>query len=243
MKGLGFLSREGLSLERYGSEARSVSADGTTVVGYSNSAGGEEAFRWTRAGGMVGLGDLAGGEFKSAAWGVSADGSVVVGVATTDRGEEAFVWDSARGMRALKDELGGDLTGWRLLAARRVSDDGGVVVGEGIHDGRGMEAWRAVLAASPPPEGKFIRSDVDADGMVDISDAIILLEYLFLTSQALPFLDGGDANDDGRLDIGDAVYSLSFQFLGQPPPPRPFPGCGTDPSIDALSCASSPACA
>ena len=38
-----------------------VSADGSVVVGYSTSANGREAFRWTEAEGMVGLGDLPGG--------------------------------------------------------------------------------------------------------------------------------------------------------------------------------------
>src|SRR5215510_14161600 len=43
------------------SDARGVSADGMVVVGGSNSASGFEAFRWTAAGGMVGLGVLPGG--------------------------------------------------------------------------------------------------------------------------------------------------------------------------------------
>ncbi len=38
---------------------------------------GGEAFRWTQAGGMVGLGDLPGGTFGSKTFFVSADGSVV----------------------------------------------------------------------------------------------------------------------------------------------------------------------
>ena len=49
------------------------------MVGRGVSVSGDEAFRWTQATGMVGLGDLPGGSFNSIAWGVSADGSVVVG--------------------------------------------------------------------------------------------------------------------------------------------------------------------
>ncbi len=49
------------------------------VGGAAISASGREAFRWTSGGGMVGLGDLPGGESDSEANGVSADGSVVVG--------------------------------------------------------------------------------------------------------------------------------------------------------------------
>ena len=47
------------------SAANGVSADGAVVVGFSNSASGGEAFRWTSGGGLVGLGGsvfgLAGG--------------------------------------------------------------------------------------------------------------------------------------------------------------------------------------
>src|SRR5262245_14805654 len=56
-----------------------VSADGSVVVGRSESASGDEPFRWTAGDGMVGLGDLPGGGFYGAAGAASADGSVVVG--------------------------------------------------------------------------------------------------------------------------------------------------------------------
>jgi probable HAF family extracellular repeat protein len=66
------------------SSAYAVSADGTTVVGTSQSSNGLEAFRWTARSGMIGLGDLPGGGFRSVAYGVSADGSVIVGQAQPD---------------------------------------------------------------------------------------------------------------------------------------------------------------
>ena len=63
----------------FGSYAYSVSGDGLVAVGFSQSASGAEAFRWTLQGGMVGLGDLPGGTFDSLALDASADGSVIVG--------------------------------------------------------------------------------------------------------------------------------------------------------------------
>ena len=99
----------------------SVSADGSVVIGQGNSASGIEAFRWTSDGGMVGLGDLPGGGFNSAALGISADGSVVVGTATSALGFEAYRWTSVHGMQNLRDLLiagGVDLTGWTLTEAR-----------------------------------------------------------------------------------------------------------------------------
>lgn len=61
------------------SQAFGVSADGSVVVGVSESASGGQAFRWTSGGGMIGLGDLPGGGFQSTAYDVSGDGSLVVG--------------------------------------------------------------------------------------------------------------------------------------------------------------------
>ena len=48
-----------------------MSADGSVIVGYSQSDFGAEAFRWTESEGMVGLGDLPGGEFYSQALGTA----------------------------------------------------------------------------------------------------------------------------------------------------------------------------
>ena len=91
-------------------EAWGVSADGSVVVGqghWGNSWSDREAFRWTTAG-MVGLGDLPGGSFQSAAFAASSDGSVVVGLGYSELGEEAFRWTSDGNMIGLGDLAGGN---------------------------------------------------------------------------------------------------------------------------------------
>jgi probable HAF family extracellular repeat protein len=75
---------------------------------------------------MVGLGDLPGGGFWSAAFGVSADGSVVVGRGVSDPNTEAFRWTSGGGMVGL-----GHLPGGSVSWAYAASADGSVVVGAG----------------------------------------------------------------------------------------------------------------
>ena len=104
-----------------------VSADGTVVVGSSEDDELDlaEAYRWTAAAGMVGIGDLAGGANKSVARSVSADGSVVVGHSTSANGAEAFRWTAATGMIGLGDLPGGDF----VSEALSVSADGSVIVG------------------------------------------------------------------------------------------------------------------
>jgi len=114
-----------------------ISADGSTVVGYSYSASGTEAFRWTSGGGMVGLGDLPGGDFSSSANGASADGSVVVGGSSGDPVTGTFRWTSGGGMVG----LGGLPGGYPGGAASSVSADGSTVVGSGFNSTNDSEAF------------------------------------------------------------------------------------------------------
>jgi probable HAF family extracellular repeat protein len=143
--GLGDLPGSG-----FNSVALGVSADESVVVGFSESASGPEAFRWT-GGVMTGLGDLPGGIFSSVAFGVSADGSVVVGGGISAAGGEAFLWDGVNGMRSLMDVLvndfglGAALTGWTLELATAISADGLSIVGFGTNPNGQGEAWLADL--------------------------------------------------------------------------------------------------
>ncbi len=74
-----------------------------------------------------GLGDLAGGVFRSNASAVSGNGLVVVGSAESSTGTEAFYWSIADGMIGLGDLPGGSISS----VANDVSADGSVIVGQG----------------------------------------------------------------------------------------------------------------
>jgi probable HAF family extracellular repeat protein len=140
----------------FGSRALAVSGDGRVIVGRSRSSNADperqEAFRWTEAGGIIGLGDLPGGDFGSVAEGVSDDGNVIVGAARTEIGDEAFVWTPEKGMQRLQDVLadGGatGLEGWRFWVAYAVSPNGRWVVGTGDSPNGEFEAFLARLPAS-----------------------------------------------------------------------------------------------
>ena len=113
-----------------------VSGDGNVVIGdgrSSNTVGsGVEAFRWTQGGGMVGLGDLAGGVFDSHGLGVSRDGAVIVGFGTSANGAEAFRWTQGGGMVSLGDFAHAGATN---SSARGVNGAGDVIVGYGTDTG------------------------------------------------------------------------------------------------------------
>ena len=60
----------------------------------------------------------------------------------------------------------------------------------------------------------YICGDASGDGMVDISDAVSLLAYIFSGGPAPNPLATGDANCDGTVDISDAVYLIAYIFSG-----------------------------
>lgn len=85
---------------------------------------------------------------------------------------------------------------------------------------------------------RFIRGDINIDGLWDIADPIALLNWLFVPGAGVepPCADSADANDDGVVELSDALYQLNFLFLpGGPPFPEPTT-CGVDPTDDALDC-------
>jgi probable HAF family extracellular repeat protein len=209
------------------SQAHGVSADGSVVVGDAiGNYNYGEAFRWTSAGGMVGLGSgFVGGVLSSNARGVSGDGSVVVGgggfprpVYGGVRGE-AFRWTSGGGMVAL-----GILPGGYESIAEDVSDNGSVVVGWNNTSATSIasEAFRWTSAGGMVGLGGLHAGDhsealgVSADGSVVVGlsrdDNFSVGEAFRWTSGGgmvgLGHLHGGlyssadDISDDGSVIVG-----------------------------------------
>ncbi|MEM7234292.1 MAG: plastocyanin/azurin family copper-binding protein [Planctomycetota bacterium] len=83
---------------------------------------------------------------------------------------------------------------------------------------------------------RFVRGDSNGNEIVDISDAIGTLGFLFLGNMVNGCDDALDANDDSQIDITDAVFTLSFLFLGGVEIPRPVPLKGADRTDDDLLC-------
>lgn len=151
----------------YKSSVSRISADGTTVVGYSVTADGEEPFRWTWSGGMQGLGVIPrepNTALNSNAIGVSADGSIVVGYSHT----RGFSWTEAGGLVDISD-LGGGLL---LDFPRDAADDGTTLVGRvdvgtsyvyaRVADGGPVE----VIENTHPSGGNLTVSSISGDGNV-----------------------------------------------------------------------------
>jgi uncharacterized membrane protein len=164
--------------------AWAIASDGSLIAGYSSTAGGEEAVRWTSASAVSGLGFLPGGFSASRAFGLSSDGTTIVGRSQVGEVEpipglfrplhEAFRWTAAGGLEGL-----GQLTSDPNASseARAVSDDGNTVVGSGGNNPLAFvsEAFRWTSAGGmvglgvlPGGTGSSTASGVSGDGSLVI---------------------------------------------------------------------------
>jgi endonuclease/exonuclease/phosphatase family metal-dependent hydrolase len=149
-----------------------------------------------------------------------------------------------------------------VVARLRLPEDGSPADGDG--DGVRDVCDNCPSAANPDQadtdrngvgdvcERYFVRGDANADGAVDVADAVFVLLYLFRGGAAPPCMKAADANDDGTItqECGhgegaacscgvtpsDAMYLFCYLLLEGPAPPAPFPSLGTDPTPDGLDC-------
>ena len=94
-----------------------------------------------------------------------------------------------------------------------------------------------------PPEIRFIRGDADANGALQLTDGIRILNALFMGSSMPGCLDAGDADDNGVIQLTDGIVIFQFLFLGgaMPADPGPF-NCGPDPTDDGIGCEAYEGC-
>jgi probable HAF family extracellular repeat protein len=225
--GLGYLPGDDAS------SAAAVSPDGSVVVGWtvnrSDPSTPSQAFRWTASGGMVGLGDLPGGEFESLATGVSAQGEVVVGRARPEPApgpvDEAFYWTGGSGMVGIGDLPGGE-TG---SEAHAISADGSTIVGQGSSAAADHEAfvWTSSggmlgLGGLPGVPVGSIAYGVSGDGSIIVGSVVANLEeddHAFLWTQSAGMLDLGTlpggyfsgaqaVTPDGSIVVGESSTGI-----------------------------------
>jgi uncharacterized membrane protein len=173
-----------------------ISADGSVIVGSrltepNATRSDSEAFYWTEATGVVGLGWLPGSAVDSqgfhfaSATGVNGDGSVIIGrsgafpMHTDYRG---FIWTEQYGMEELQDALaarhglGSAFAGWNLAFPYDISPNGQFITGGGYNPDGNLEAWLVRLDGpfiDLPPSG--VAGDYNASGTVEQADLDLVL--------------------------------------------------------------------
>ncbi|HZW08561.1 MAG TPA: hypothetical protein VFF69_01540 [Phycisphaerales bacterium] len=248
----------------HASEALNVSADGGAVVGVADWIDNwptltGQAFRWTDADGMAGLGYARAHHDLSMAYAASANGSTVVGISMKNLSDgEAFVWTEGTGMVGL-----GDLPGWdNYSIATDVTPDGATVVG-GCSPSAGYEAFRWTQGTGMTPLGDFAGGDhysiatgVTADGQIivgtgdwdgglggarafiwdethglrDLKTVLETEHGLDLTGWSL--LYANDISADGSVIVGQGI-NLSGEYEGWIARIAPA-GCGADYNGDGV---------
>ncbi len=101
----------------------------------------------------------------------------------------------------------------------------------------------ALIPVPAPAQGAlgFLRGDANADGVIDVADAVSVLLYLFGGSKC-DCLDAADVNGTGEVDISDPIWLLSYLFRGGPPPASPYPKCAELQGAGASLGCSKPTC-
>ncbi len=122
----------------------------------------------------------------------------------------------------------GGITHWDELESFPIHD-----AYDPSHNSHGPDGFLTRFRREP---AVFIRGDTNADGMVNIADAIMTLEYVTgrLSDNDAINLDAADVDDTGHLDLSDGIYLFNYFFSGGPAPAQPFPTPGVDPTPDAL---------
>jgi chitodextrinase len=165
-----------------------------------------------------------------------------------------LTWDAPVG--------GGPFTGYRILqngsqladvpAAQRNFTDSGLTnesrycykvlaTRADASSGESNEACAIPGDATP----SFHRGDADSNGQLQLTDAVRILNVLFLGVGVISCSDAADADDNGQVQLTDAVRILNVLFLGVgviPLPGPPSEPCGPDPTADTLECASYDRC-
>jgi hypothetical protein len=110
-----------------------------------------------------------------------------------------------------------------------MNDNGQIAVGYTVGFDPGERSIRARVFDLWEPS--FLRGDANADGAVDLSDAIRILLHLFGHIPEVDNIDALDTTDNEAIDLSDVIYLLCHLFAGDPAGlPHPWPLSGFDPT-------------
>jgi hypothetical protein len=179
--------------------------------------------------------------------------------------EHEVVWESE--LLNPENELGEYPLGPPSLTVDLVAEEGEGIAGDfvrverepdpdlsgsgGLGDATEMDVLSLAEVVVYPPGGvtdtqRFVRGDANSDSKIDLTDGIVILNFLFLGGEAPACMDAADVDDSGgdKLVLTDAVRLFNWLYLGGDVPPPPSPStagylreeCGPDPTDDDMGC-------
>ncbi len=66
-----------------------------------------------------------------------------------------------------------------------------------------------------------LRGDANSDDNINISDAVLIINFIFMEGDPPASQCGGDANSDGLINVSDAVFIINYVFIAGSPAPGP----------------------
>jgi hypothetical protein len=79
-------------------------------------------------------------------------------------------------------------------------------------DFEGVDSWARVC--------EYLLADANGDGSINVSDAVFIINYIFVSGSAPYPLLVADANCDDLVNVSDAVYIINYIFVDGDPPCR-----------------------
>jgi len=64
----------------------------------------------------------------------------------------------------------------------------------------------------------YLRGDANGDWVVNVTDVVYLINYLFIGGPGPELWQTGDANCDETINVSDVVYLINYLFISGPPP-------------------------
>ena len=86
-------------------------------------------------------------------------------------------------------------------------------------DGYEYGGWSDLASFRVGPA--YTRGDANGDAMINLADAVFLVNYVFKGGSAPVSPEAGDANCDDQTNLADAVYVINYVFKGGPAPDCP----------------------
>jgi len=65
----------------------------------------------------------------------------------------------------------------------------------------------------------YLHGDANGDFLIDLSDVVFLINYLYKADVPPNPVEAGDVNCDGHVDLGDVVYLIDYLYKNGSPPP------------------------
>jgi outer membrane protein assembly factor BamB len=151
---------------------------------------------------------------------IAVDGSGNVYVTGYSRGEQGRANDYAtvrydpNGNQLWVTRYNGPVSYYDHPYAIAVDDSNNVyVTGESAGGGPAYD-----YATIKYVQADALRGDANGDGVINSTDVVYLINYLFIGGPAPEPWQAGDANCDGAINSSDAVYLINYLFIGGPPP-------------------------